>query len=281
MLYQVNGMSLQTVQEVYIGSLNDMLVCEDLNGPDHSYYTVVLIKDHQLAKQFLEVLVSDTGKPAKCYIDIFTYNEGFGVVFDYVKERPLSDFYMGESFSLMECETICINLIMECISTMLPYPLLYLVLKQGQIHLRSDNSVQFGIPMDLSELDATVGEEECTLLCATILRDLLISKEQEKAVSYELLSKKIKKESYTRFKDLYFDVNMASVSLHKRNPITYIKGVIYRNQKLLFRILLYISLFLFILAIILCACQIFMGDIPFIRIFVNTFERIGTESLRQ
>lgn len=278
--YQVKGLSLRTVREVYSGQANDVLVCEDVEVRN-SYYTVLLIKDHVLAKRLLEILVADNGKPSKCYIDIFTCNEGFGVVFDYIKERFLTDFYMGSSFSLPVCEEICTNLIMECISTMLPYPLLYLVLKQKQIHLSSDNSIHFGTPLDLSELNEKAGEEDCTVLCATLLRDMLVEKEKEKAVSYELLSKKIKKQSYTRFKDLYFDVRMSSTDPKKKNLLTHIKGFFYRNQKGLFRILLYASVILCIIVIIMLISHAITGEVPFLRIFFNTFEQIGTESLRK
>ncbi len=278
--YQVNGLPLRIVREVYSGPANDVLVCED-SSVRNSYYTVLLIKDHMLAKRLLEILVANNGKPSKCYIDIFTCNEGFGVVFNYIKERFLMEFYMGNSFSLPVCEEICTNLIMECISTMMPYPLLYLVLKQKQIHLSSDNAIRFGIPLDWSELDENTGEEECTILCATLLRDMLVDKEKEKAVSYELLSKKIKKQSYTRFKDLYFDVKMSSVAPKKSNLFSRMKAILFRNQTKIFRLLLYISIILAVIVIIMLISQIITGEIPFLRVFFNTFDQIGTESLRK
>lgn len=281
MRYQVKEMSLESIREVYIGSVNDVYICEDMNSSGHDYYTVMIIKDHALAKEFLHIAAGSEKGSEPCYIDVFTCSQGFGLIFEYMKERYLEDFYMGEQFSLDVCETVCVNLVIECMATNLPYPLLYLCLKQKQIHMRRDNSVQLGCPLDISGLDRTVGEEACVGLCAMILRDLLVSKARQKADSYQLLSKKITKSSYLHFKDLYYDVKMASQEPKKRNLLLQIRGFFYRNQKPLFRILLYLSVFLLILALIGVIFQLTTGDIPYLRIFVNTFKRIGTESLGQ
>lgn len=281
MRYQVKEMSLESIREVYIGSVNDVYICEDMNSSGHDYYTVMIIKDHALAKEFLHIAAGSEKSSEPCYIDVFTCSQGFGLIFEYMKERYLEDFYMGEQFSLDVCETVCVNLVIECMATNLPYPLLYLCLQQKQIHMRRDNSVQLGCPLDISGLDRSVEEEACVGLCAMILRDLLVSKARQKADSYQLLSKKITKSSYLHFKDLYYDVKMASQEPKKRNLLLQIRGFFYRNQKPLFRILLYLSVFLLILALIGVIFQLTTGDIPYLRIFVNTFKRIGTESLGQ
>ena len=114
-----------------------------------------------------------------------------------------------------------------------------------------------------------------------ILRDLLVSKARQKADSYQLLSKKITKSSYLHFKDLYYDVRMASQEPKKKNLLLQIRSFFYRNQKSLFRILLYLSVILLILALVGVIFQLTTGDVPYLRVFVNTFKRIGTESLGQ
>lgn len=281
MRYQVKEMSLESIREIYVGSANDIYICEDLSSSGHDYYTVMIIKDHTLAKEFLQIASGENGNREPCYIDVFTCGQGLGLVFEYIKERYLEAFYMGEQFSLPICETICVNLIIECMSTNLPYPLLYLCLQQKQIHMRMDNSIQLGCPLDIAELDRNIGEEACVGLCATILRDLLVSKARQKADSYQLLSKKITKGSYLHFKDLYYDVKMASEEPKKKNILLWMRGFFYRNQKLLFRVLLYLSVALFVLALIGLIFQLTTGDIPYLRFFINTFKKIGTESMRQ
>ncbi len=279
MRYQVKDMSLEPIREIYSGCVNDVLICEDISSSGHSYYTVMMIKDHMLAKEFLHIVSGESRRTEPCYIDVFTCSQGFGVVFEYIKERYLEDFYMGEQFSLTVCETICMNLIMECMSSVLPYPLLYLCLQQKQIHMRMDNSIQLGCPLDITGMDGTIGEEACVGLCASILRDLLVSKARQKADSYQLLSKRIAKDSYQSFKDLYYDVKMAAEEPRKHSIRVRIRGFFYRNQQVLFRILLWVSAILFVLAVIGLIFQLTTGDVPFLRFFVNTFKKIGTESL--
>ncbi len=279
MVYQSNGMMLRTVKEVFLNDDNIVRICEDMNNAPNSYYTVIILKNHILAKRFLEITESNNDKPSKCYIDVFSCEEGLGIVADYVKERNLLDFYMGKELTLEACETVCINLIIECISTKMPYPVLYLALKQRQIQLERDNNVMLSMPYDFSELDSEIGEEECVVLAAEILRDLLESKSEEKAISYELLSKKVVKESYDTFKDLYFDIKMAAKKPEKRGFFRRIRAFFSRNSSRIFKLLLRISIFLAVLAIIAIVCRIITGEIPFLRLFVNTFKRIGTESL--
>lgn len=281
MKYQVKEMSLESIREIYIGSVNDVYICEDLNSTGRDYYTVMIIKDHVLAKEFLQIASGEGMTSGPCYIDVFACGQGLGLVFEYIRERYLEDFYMGEQFSLDVCESICVNLIIECMATDMPYPLLYLCLQQKQIHMRRDNSIQLGCPLDISGLDGTIGEEACAGLCAMILRDLLVSKARQKADSYQLLSKKITKSSYLHFKDLYYDVRMASQEPKKKNLLLQIRSFFYRNQKSLFRILLYLSVILLILALVGVIFQLTTGDVPYLRVFVNTFKRIGTESLGQ
>lgn len=278
--YRVNELLLRTVREVYSCPVNDLYICEDLSGPPNSYYSVILIKEHEYARRFLEIVSADTGKASECYIDTFTSPDGFGVVFPYVKERMLQEFYVGDNVTLQTSEQICINLIMESISTLFPYPLLYFVLQQRQIQLRADNSIQFGCPRDLTDLDPDVGEEKCVVLCATIVRDLLVSKEKEKAVSYELISRKIAKQSYFTFKDLYFDIKMASSNPEKKSFFGRIKRFFYEKQRTIFKFLLVAAIALAAFALLTLISQVVTGDMGILKMFVNTFKYIGTESLQ-
>ena len=89
------------------------------------------------------------------------------MVFPWQQERPLKDFYMGESYTLTECENVCISVIMACITSNLPYPVLYLILEQGQLHLAKDRTVCLGYQIDLAELDPAKSERDCAVQCAS------------------------------------------------------------------------------------------------------------------
>ncbi|MPN10227.1 hypothetical protein SDC9_157522 [bioreactor metagenome] len=79
---------------------------------------------------------------------------------------------------------------MEVLSCGYPYPLLYLILKQGNIHLEKDNSVFLTPYLDLSELDETKTEADCAGLCANEVLSILQTDTKRKLKSFELIRKK-------------------------------------------------------------------------------------------
>lgn len=277
MVYQVDNMSLNCIRDVFKGEVNDVYVCQDIMAPLTTYYTVLKVKKHETAKELLESFETYSFSP----IGVAADSDGLLVVFPYRQERKLDDFYMGETYSIQTCETICINLIMECISCGLPYPLLYLILRQSEIHLQKDNSVYFGFSLDLSQFEKRRVEKDCVVKCASIVLDLLADQSVTKAVSYELMSRKVPRQSYQRFTELYKDVKMAADSEAKAGIFKRLKAFLSRNSDTIFRIFIVLCSILAITAIILILTQLIFGDVGFLRIFVNTFKKIGTESMLQ
>ena len=212
-------------------------------------------------------------------VDFGAFSGCFCMVFPYIKERKLEKFYMATMLPLAMCEEICLNLLLQCMSSSLPYPLLELVLKQGQIHLLKDNSVVLGYCIDLCDLDETSGQKECTMQCAIRIRELLQEKTSKKNVSYQLLLKKIPKQSYQDFRELYKDIRLSKTSIEKTSLKKALQGFWYRNQTTIIRRLLYLSVILIIVVLVMFLSDVIWGDIPFLRLFFNTFKQIGTESM--
>lgn len=279
MFYQSQRMKLECVRVVKESDINDILICQDLSTSAGNLYTLLVIKEHQTAKKYLEVF-QKAGIPAQdSYIDSFSHQGNLCMVFEYKQERPLGDFYMGESYTLAECESVCINVIMTCIASNLPYPILYLILKQEQLHLSKDHTVYFSYQIDLTELDPEKTERDCAVACASILRELLRPKASQKAFSYRLLEKKISRKSYDRFTELYKDIRITAAPTKRKGLRKRIKVWFARRQDTLFRILLCICLILGVLALVSLVSQLLFGDIPWLRILFNGFKTIGTESL--
>lgn len=281
MIYPSQKMQLKEVRIVKKGEVNDIVICQDIGSEAGSLYTLMVIREHGIAKRFLEIFEEADIPLSQCYLECFSYQGVFYVVFPYKRERPLFDFYMGESYSLQESEDICIHLILSCISAGIPYPMLYLILEQGQLHLAQDHSVYFSYQIDLKELDKDRDERDCVVQCAKILLKLLESKASQKAVSYRLLEKKIDKRSYQKFTELYKDVRVAAAPKKRRGIKAIISAFLKRNKDLLFAILLRICIVLIVIVIISFVSQVIFGDIPWLRIFINGFKQIGTESLLQ
>lgn len=278
MIYRSERLTLRSVMDVFQGEINDVMICEEIYGSRECYYTLLAVKDHETVKKLLRIM-KQSEKGEDCCVDMFGSDNCFCVVFPYVRERRLSEFYMAKTMPLALCEEVCLSLLLQCMASPLPYPLLELVLKQGQLHLRKDNSIALGYCLDLSELDESSTQRECVTQCAIRIRELLQEKTSRKNVSYQLLLKKIPKQSYQEFRELYQDIRMSAVGMEKQSLKSRLKGFWSRNQAKILCRLLQLSVVLVILVGIMFLCNVIWGDIPFLRLFVNTFKQIGTESL--
>lgn len=281
MIYQSEKMRLNTIRVIAQTKVNDILICEDLNAAGEMLYTVLAVRDHSVVKKLLQVYEQSEYELHSSCVESFSDQGVFVLVYPYFRERSLEQFYMGESYPLAVCEEICINTILACISAQIPYPLLYLILEQRQLQLAKDHNVYLEYTIDLEQLDTQMTERDCVVQCAKILRSLLAPKARQKAVSYQLLDKKIVKKSYYRFTELYKDVRIAAVSNEKKSLSRRMKAWFLRNRDWMFRLLLRISVILLVLVAASFLTQVIFGDIPWLRLFFNGFKQIGTQSLLQ
>lgn len=281
MVYRSKTMLLNSVRIVAQNDVNDIVICRDISVNAESYYTLLIVKDHELVKKLLVILEQKQQTGSESYIENFSYNGNFCMVFEYRQERPISEFYIGRSFSIQEAEQICVNMIVQCMASGLPYPLLYLILQQRLINIAKDQSISFSYELDLSGMDFKKKEKDCVAECAQILRELLEPHATQKAISYQLLGKKLKQNSYQKFTDLYKDVKIASAPQKKKTIFKKIYAFFERNRDRFFRVLLVLCIIALIIALVMLVSQIIFGDIPFLRLFFNPFKKIGTESLLQ
>lgn len=281
MTFRSRESSYTPVSVILRGEVNDCYMARPEGGNDGREFTLVVIKDHETVKELMEAERLGRYSKDSVLIESFTAGNSYVLVFPGRQDRPLSDFFVGEAYSLTRCEDICTNLMLTCISCGIPFPLLYLILDQGLINLAKDDSIYLSYGVDLKELDRTKTEKDCAVKCADIMLSVLETKANEKNISYELLSKKSANNSYTRFTELYRDLRIAATPVEKRKILTRIKSFFYRNSDLLFGILFWISLILGIVALILLLTHLVWGDVPFLRLFFNSFKNIGTESLVQ
>ena len=280
MVFQSQKMQLQSVRIVLKNDVNEVHVCRNLIDKSGGLYTVICVKDHMLVRKFLTVCEQTKGEES-FFVDCFSDGENQIIVFPYVKERLMDSFYRPDILSVSECEDVCINTIIACMSSPLPWPLLYLVLTQGQLHLSRDGSVYLGYMINLEDLDVTRTEKDCTVRCARILLDLLRPKEGRQVNSLKLLDKKVAKASYTRFVELYKDVRISATPRQQTKFFRRLRNWFARNKDALFRVLLWISIILALFVVLSFLSQLIFGDVPWLRLFINSFDKIGTESLLQ
>ncbi len=277
MIYQIGNMSLNCIRELFRCEADNVSVCQDLNASADAFYTLVTIKDHGLAKEIIE----SYEKAGKKFIATAPHPDGFLILFPYKDERRLSQFYIGTRFSNEECENICVNLIMECLRADIPYPLLYLILDQDQIDLGKDCSIHFGYGLDFSAYDTTIGERECANRCARIILELIRPMAQSKVMSFELMKRKVPKEVYRTFADIYHDVKITTEAEAKPGIIKRAKAFLSRNLGRIFKLLVILCGILVVIVLLMLLTQLIVGDISFFRLFKNPFKEIGTESMLQ
>ena len=287
MVYYAQGMELEVISQVFHGSANDVAVCRDRLSASGTLYTLLAVHDRACARKMLAVMENSqrTGE-SPCLLR-FSQNETMLFLFPYREERKFSAFAAGQMTSPEAGESICINLVMECLSTGLPWPLLYLVLEQDCVQIAKDNTVYFTMILDLKDLEPARTEKNCVSSCARLLLDLLAGpvaggrRRRKKLKSFELIQKKTRKNAYTGFPELYQDIKVTALptvkpSLKKRARIFW-----QNNWDRLFQLLLVLCILLVIAAVVILVSQLIFGDVPLLRLFRHAFDVIGTENLHQ
>lgn len=280
MIEEGNGMRLKTVNEVFHGQVNDVSVCSDFGKGNKAFYFLWVVKEHTAAKKILEA-VHAFGQEEVPYLECFSDGENLCFLFPYEEERPLSRFYQGQQMLFLEALEVCVKVVEECMICGLPPSLLYLFLEQQKIQIRRDRSIYFSYVLDLKEFDTQKSEKDCVLSCARLLEGLL-TKTRAKEKSLELIRKKMKREQYGSFPELYHDLKIMGTSLGR---VSFNRGLLkefyIKNHDRIFKVLLAISGALLFAVIIMLISQLLFGGIPLLRLFSNSFEQIGTESLLQ
>lgn len=281
-VYDAGNMLLSPIWEAFRGPVNDVVVCRDLKSPVGARYTLLVVRDRACVKQMLTVFdqserVSSEGRPP--YLLRFAQGDELCFVFEYREERKLSAFAAGQMTTPVLRETVAVNLVMECLSSPLPYPLLQLVLTQDCVQIEKDNSVYFTPLVNLSELDPSATEAECAACCAQLLLSILEPRGRGRLKSYELIRKKSAKRAYSGLPELYHDVKVTSIPPQKQGWRNRLKAAWLRNKDRVFRLLLVLCVAAVLCALVLLISQLIFGDIPLFRLFEPSFEVIGTETL--
>lgn len=284
-IYYTSGMELEVISQRFCGKVNDVSICRDRLSASGALYLVLLIHDRTCARKFLSVAEESFRRECSPCVTYFAQNEELLFVFHYRDERKFSSFVKGQMTSPVVGEAIAVNLVMECMSCGLPWPLLDLVLNQDCIHITKENEIYFSMDIDLAELRPNCTERTCISSCAQIILNLLDGtsagrrRGKKRLDSFELIRKKSAKSAYQAFRELYRDIRLTSLPQEKPKLVNRVRGVWNRNRDRLFRFLLVICVILLIVALAMLVTQLIFGDIPWLRLFQNGFDRIGTENL--
>ncbi|MBQ3497088.1 MAG: hypothetical protein IJA73_03070 [Oscillospiraceae bacterium] len=280
MVYYADGKELEVISTVFCGSVNDAYICRNRTSASGALYTLLVVRDRECAKKMLLLCGTDG---AGAWLWHFAQNEELIFVFPFREERKFSAFARGQAVSAEVAENICVNLVMECLSADLPWPLLYLVLEQDGVQIAKDNTVYFTMCLDLAALDTERTERNCVSSCARLMMELLggagAPRKRSRVRSFELIAKKSAKNAYGAFPELYRDIKLTAIPEERATLLDRARGAWRRNRDRLFRVLLVLCGVLAAIALAALATQMIYGEIPWLRVFQNTFDVIGTENL--
>ena len=291
MVYFTEGMELEEISVVFHGSVNDVVVCRDRRSAAGTLYTLLAVHDRDCAKNMLAVMEQRKDEGQSPCLFQFSQNALLLFAFPYREQRRFSAFARGQLTSALVSENICVNLVMECLSCSLPWPLLYLVLEQDCVQITKDNAIYFSMILDLSQLQPELTEKQCVSSCARLLLELLSAPLatgqtgrrllRKPLKSFEIIRKKSGRGAYNHFHELYQDIKMTALPERQPSLKKRLAGIWNRNRDTLFRILLLLCIVLLLCAAVMVISQIIFGDIPLLRLFQHCFDVIGTENLHR
>lgn len=280
MILDTGEKQYKVIREVFCGEKNDVVVCQELHTAVLIYKTVWIIRNRDMARLLLEEFAQRENK--HMYETCFTRKENLYFVLPYHQERPLHKFYMSTGTGMHgRKEKIWLELVTQCMTCQIPDSLLYLIFSQNQIQLGEDGSIHFGFFLDLSEYDEKKENRDCVTACARQLLALVRQEAQQPNMASQLLEKKLGRADYTEYIYLYKDIKLIAENREKRNIREELRNQIKRNKDRCYRVLFTLSSMLLVLVISMLVSRLIFGDFSFYKIFSNSLEQIGTESLLQ
>ncbi len=269
------------IQTVFRGIANEAVIIREPGGSSLHCNIVQIIKDRTVAKELLAAFEQMPVNQEDYKAEAVCMNETGQLcfLFPYIESRPINRFFNRTSSEPGDYEQICRNLLVECMKNSLPFPLLYLILEQRLIHISKDHQLSFSFQFDLSGFNCRIGEFECVRECSRII--LWILEESRNTPGAELIRKKVKRGVYRQFTELFHDVKLLALPEEKGLLFQKIYKVGAVKKGGLLRLAVVLCMILAVFTLILLITEVLYGDIPFLRIFENGIEYIGTEPMLQ
>lgn len=273
MIRNTGSRQLFCLREVWDNEVNAVYVCEDMGDGIGTRYTVWEVKDREIAKKILQ----------KSEYECFSHRDSLCFLFPYQEPRPITSYYLSVVGPEPDSrERIWKDLVVTCMNSRVPWPVLYLMLKQEQIDLSRDGSVHLGYLLNLEEYTADATEGQCACQCAGLLLRLLRQEPSKRTdLARQLLTAKLKKKRYTGFLELLRDIQMVTRKAEKESVRKRLKREAGKRKDRAYRVLAAISIVLAVLVLIMLLMKIFFGDIALFDLFRQSVKTIGTESLLQ
>jgi hypothetical protein len=227
-------------------------------------------------------LIRGFAKSEECVCEeYFALKDNMCFVFPYIQERPLFRFYVG-NIKQNSCsrQQIWLDIVTQCMTKKLPDDILNLIIKQGQINIAPDGSIDFGYLLDLSDYKEGIQEKTNVTLCAKMILELIyIDDAKSKDPTVLLLEKKLKRSKYDEFIQLFKDIKIIMQDNSDISKIERVKLFIKSRQDVIYRIMCVICIVLVCIVVVEFLGRLVLKDFSFLKIFTNSLKQIGTQSL--
>lgn len=274
MIFLSDKTRYRCISECIKGKKMDVYICE---SQELEQCCIWAVRDNLLARELTALLVADD---RYLQLDSFFMGELYCIVFPYREERNIRSFLPVKKKDIQWAKQLCQNIIFLCMSCRLPWELVYLLIEANKISLGSDGDVWFDFSISVVDIGKKT-EANCAVLLGNYLEEILDSLECENWSGYRLLCMKNRRRNYQSLSELYQDIcNTTGV-----DGIEGIKSRIFRRiqekKPVFIRWVKVLCLLIGCLAIVIFISNMVFDTSPLYRLFVNTFKKIGTESMLQ
>lgn len=245
---------------------NDVYLCR--RKDTGTQCLVWIIRDRAAVRMLLGV------KGRHPWQEWFPAGEHMGMTLPWEVRRPLKKFWGIQGKGGGECRRICREIVSMCMTSQLPYPLLYRALEEDMINIRKDGALYFSYGFSLDGLRHTCTEQDCVQACVRILLEILAGGDKKENRLMQLLEKKLDRKRYRTFLELYRDLRRPQKRRRKKKW-----RLSERWKKRFFRTAAVCAGILAVFILIMLVSQLVLGRIPFLNIFGAPLNQIGTETL--
>lgn len=283
MIVNTGKKQYEIIQDVYLGSTNDVYVCREVNNPNKEYKTLWMIKDRNTAKKILQEFDMCKQSKNSIYSDCFAVRDNLCFTFPYSQERPLRKFYVSTlQKDICSRQQIWMELITKCMTSTLPDAVLKMLFQQNQIELSEDGSIYFNYALDLSQYSDTDDKIPSVILCAREIINLIQLEDsyQDREI-LRLIEHKLQRNEYLQYIELYKDMKILTNPRDKENRREAIRNWCSSKKDTFFHILSGIAIAMVIIILFLLIMRLIFGDFALFRLFSGPIVQIGTESLLQ
>lgn len=275
MIFISDKTKYQCISQCISGKKMDVYICE--SEEESELYYIWAVKDSILSRNMTKVFMEDGVYKG---IDCFFVGALYCIVFPYEKDRNLFKFAIPDKDESKWAREICLKLIFLCMSSRLPWEILYILITEKKISIRNNGEVYFNYNISIIDMENKT-QKDCTSALGMYMENMLKERKCSNWSGYRLICMKNKRKNYISLSELYQDINNSIEIDVSDNIGKKLLIILNENKPIIIRTFKVLCITVAFIAVIVFISNIVFDESPFYRLFFNTFKKIGTETLLQ